>query len=56
MSGTQTRCEAWLEKVEGGDRGVLPAMPAHEVEDAFFRDLAFGTSGLRGVFLTAQGS
>ena len=41
--------QRWLDKVEGELKDALSIMNKAEVEDAFFRDLAFGTGGLRGV-------
>ncbi len=39
----------WLAQAEGDVLEELKAMNEAEVEDAFYRDLAFGTGGLRGV-------
>ena len=39
----------WLEQAEGDVLEELKAMNEAEVEDAFYRELAFGTGGLRGV-------
>ena len=39
----------WLAQAEGDVLKELKAMNEAEVEDAFYRDLAFGTGGLRGV-------
>ena len=41
--------ERWLEKTEGDVLDELKRMDEAAVEDAFYRDLAFGTGGLRGV-------
>ena len=45
------RCREWLEKADAAVRAQLEAMAGQpdEVEDAFYRTLAFGTGGLRGV-------
>ena len=41
--------ERWLEKAADEElQSELKAMDAEAVEDAFYRDLAFGTGGLRG--------
>ena len=41
----------WLEWADASLQGQLEAMDGHPnlIEDAFYRDLAFGTGGLRGV-------
>ncbi len=39
----------WLEKADGSLQGELRGMDEAAIEDAFYRDLAFGTGGLRGV-------
>ena len=42
--------ERWLEKAVDADVAAeLKALNENEIEDAFYRDLAFGTGGLRGV-------
>ncbi|MBR6208103.1 MAG: phospho-sugar mutase [Oscillospiraceae bacterium] len=41
--------ERWLEKTEGDVLDELKRMDEAAVEDAFYRDLAFGTGGLRGI-------
>ncbi|MBQ1509138.1 MAG: phospho-sugar mutase, partial [Erysipelotrichaceae bacterium] len=44
------RYEIWKRKVE--DKQLLEElerMDEHQIEDAFYRDLAFGTGGLRGI-------
>lgn len=41
--------ERWLIHTEGDLKTELEAMDEASVEDAFYRDLAFGTGGLRGV-------
>ncbi len=39
----------WLERADESLQAELRAMDAAKMEDAFYRDLAFGTGGLRGV-------
>ena len=39
----------WLTNTDGEIRDELLRMDSVEVEDAFYRDLAFGTGGLRGI-------
>ena len=39
----------WLERADASLQPELRAMDAAAMEDAFYRDLAFGTGGLRGV-------
>ncbi len=41
--------EKWLEHTEGDVLEELSQMDETQIEDAFYRDLAFGTGGLRGV-------
>ena len=41
--------ERWLEHTEGDVLEELQKMDEARIEDAFYRDLAFGTGGLRGV-------
>ena len=41
--------ESWLERAHESLQPELRAMDAAQIEDAFYRDLAFGTGGLRGV-------
>lgn len=49
MNYTKTELfDRWLFGVSEEERAALAAMPASEREDAFYRDLAFGTGGLRG--------
>ena len=45
------RYEQWLASVEGEDRDELELLEQDEeaLENAFYRDLAFGTGGLRGI-------
>ena len=38
----------WVSSVSAGERDAIEAMSASERKDAFYRDLAFGTGGLRG--------
>lgn len=38
----------WLAGVPGAERAKILGMDGAEIEDAFYRDLAFGTGGLRG--------
>ena len=39
----------WLDFAEGEIKSSLTSMSESEIEDAFFRDLVFGTGGLRGI-------
>ena len=39
----------WLERADASLQAELKAMDESQKEDAFYRDLAFGTGGLRGV-------
>ena len=41
--------ERWLAHAEGDVLEELQRMDEAQIEDAFYRDLAFGTGGLRGV-------
>ena len=41
--------ERWLRHTEGDVLEELRRMDEAQIEDAFYRDLAFGTGGLRGV-------
>ena len=43
--------DRWIENAtaDADVMGELKTMDAHKMEDAFYRDLAFGTGGLRGV-------
>ena len=41
--------ERWLENTAGDIKEELKQMDETQIEDAFYRDLAFGTGGLRGV-------
>ena len=47
-SDIKNRYRKWLEHVDGAIRVELETMGLSDVEDAFYRDLAFGTGGLRG--------
>ena len=38
----------WLKQVDDTDRAEIEALTPEAAEDAFYRDLAFGTGGLRG--------
>ena len=44
----ENRREHWLARIDEAGRAEIEAMPPEAVEDAFYRDLAFGTGGLRG--------
>ncbi len=47
----ETSYQEWLHKVQDVELAKeLKAMDAKAKEDAFYRDLAFGTGGLRGTF------
>ena len=41
--------QQWIMNADGSLQAALRQMNAEEKEDAFYRDLAFGTGGLRGV-------
>ena len=41
--------QRWLSAADGDLAEQLVKMDAGQIEDAFYRDLAFGTGGLRGV-------
>ena len=45
----QASYDRWLQKADPSLREALRAMDEAQKEDAFYRDLAFGTGGLRGV-------
>ncbi len=51
MKNYRAEWERWCSDpvFDGETRAAAAAMPAEEIEDAFYRDLAFGTGGLRGV-------
>ena len=40
--------QRWLEKADDELKIELRSMDEAQIEDAFYRDLAFGTGGLRG--------
>ncbi len=46
--GIDTRYIHWLDRIDEASRAALIDMPSEDREDAFYRDLAFGTGGLRG--------
>ena len=46
--------ERWLAHAEGDVLEELQRMDEAQIEDAFYRDLAFGTGGLRGVIGQGQ--
>jgi len=45
----ETEYERWLENADDSLQAELKAMDEASREDAFYRDLAFGTGGLRGI-------
>ena len=45
----ETTYRRWLERADASLQSELKGMDAAAMEDAFYRDLAFGTGGLRGV-------
>lgn len=45
---TEKRYERWLVNAVEATRSELVGMASDAIEDAFYRDLAFGTGGLRG--------
>lgn len=47
-SNIEKRYRKWLEHVDDEDWDELARMGEAKLEDAFYRDLAFGTGGLRG--------
>lgn len=50
MNLWQTRYVRWMDKVtDGALRAELAAMDEEQREDAFYRELEFGTGGLRGI-------
>ena len=49
MSDIQTEYRRWLQRADASLQDELRGMSPEQVEDAFYRDLAFGTGGLRGV-------
>lgn len=48
---TQENYKRWLNspKVSKKDKSVLKAMSQVEIDDAFFKDVEFGTAGMRGI-------
>ncbi len=48
---TQENYERWLlsDKVDAQTKAALKAMSKEEIDDAFFKDVEFGTAGMRGV-------
>lgn len=48
MKSTICNFDDWASSVSAGERDAIEAMSASERKDAFYRDLAFGTGGLRG--------
>lgn len=48
---TQENYKRWLNspKVSEKDKSVLKAMSQVEIDDAFFKDVEFGTAGMRGI-------
>ncbi len=48
MKSTFCNFDDWVSSVSAEERIAIESMPASEREDAFYRDLAFGTGGLRG--------
>ena len=48
---TQENYERWLlsNKVDAQTKAALKAMSKEEIDDAFFKDVEFGTAGMRGV-------
>ncbi|MBQ6256630.1 MAG: phospho-sugar mutase, partial [Clostridia bacterium] len=49
MNNIDALYQRWLEEADASLQAELNAMDAAAREDAFYRDLAFGTGGLRGV-------
>ena len=49
MRGIETNYQRWLSKADASLQEELKAMDGTKKEDAFYRNLAFGTGGLRGV-------
>ncbi len=45
---TETNYKNWLDHVDQAERESIEGMPSDAIEDAFYRELAFGTGGLRG--------
>lgn len=51
MRNIQAIYEKWLNsnKVSKNDKDILKNMSSSQIEDAFFKDIEFGTAGMRGV-------
>ncbi len=51
MGRIEDNYKRWLEstKVSQADKNILKTMSKEEIEDAFFKDVEFGTAGMRGV-------
>ena len=49
--GTLERYNRWLnsEKVSASDKEMLRKMSQSQIDDAFFKDVEFGTAGMRGI-------
>ena len=49
--GTLERYSRWLNspKVSDADKALLRGMSQKEIDDAFFKDVEFGTAGMRGI-------
>ena len=49
--GTIERYNRWLNspKVSDADKALLKGMSQKEIDDAFFKDVEFGTAGMRGI-------
>ena len=47
----ETSYRRWLDSplVSASDKALLKAMPQEEINEAFFKDLEFGTAGMRGI-------
>ena len=46
----QKKIDSWLNSaLDEADKAAISAMPEEELADSFYKDLAFGTGGLRGV-------
>ena len=43
--------QRWLDspKVSEKDKSILRSMSQSEIDDAFFKDVEFGTAGMRGI-------
>ena len=50
MTNAKQKYQHWLEKVTDAELlAELKAMNDEQIENAFFKDLSFGTAGLRGI-------